>query len=143
MHLDPSKLDELAELADGDLEFVADLLETYLDDALPRTQSLREALLAGDIDSAAALAHALKAGSANVGATTIAGHFAQIEEAGRLGSMDTIQSTLDLWHKDLKAPSLRSESGLRNTQPTSSSAAPSNRPMAQGADFRISALTPL
>ena len=28
--LDPSKLDELAELADGDLEFVADLLETYL-----------------------------------------------------------------------------------------------------------------
>ena len=43
MHLDPSKLDELAELADGDLEFVADLLETYLDDALPRTQSLREA----------------------------------------------------------------------------------------------------
>ena len=82
MHLDPSKLDELAELADGDLEFVADLLETYLDDALPRTQSLREAISTGDVDSAAALAHALKSGSANVGATTIAGHFAQIEEAG-------------------------------------------------------------
>ena len=62
MHLDPSKLDELAELADGDLEFVADLLETYLDDALPRTQSLLEAISTGDADSAAALAHALKSG---------------------------------------------------------------------------------
>ena len=103
MHLDPSKLDELAELADGDLEFVADLLETYLDDALPRTQSLLEAISTGDADSAAALAHALKSGSANVGATTIAGHFAQIEEAGRLGSMETIQSTLDLWHKDFES----------------------------------------
>ena len=100
MYLDPSKLDELAELADGDLEFVADLLETYLDDALPRIQNLVEALASGDHSSAAALAHALKSGSANIGATTIAEHFGQIEEAGRLGSMDTIQDTLAVWHND-------------------------------------------
>ena len=82
MHLDPSKLDELAELADGDLEFVADLLETYLDDALPRTQSLLEAISTGDADSAAALAHALKSGSANVGATTIAGTLCSNRRSG-------------------------------------------------------------
>ena len=103
MHLDQSKLDELAELADGDLEFVADLLETYLDDALPRVASLSEALATGNQDSAAALAHALKSGSANIGANIAAGHFEAIEEAGRAGSMDKITSSLASWESDFTA----------------------------------------
>jgi len=102
MYLDPSKLDELAELADGDLEFVADLLETYLDDAKPRVATLKDALASGDEDSAAALAHALKSGSANIGAIVAAGHFENIEEAGRAGSMASIHSTLETWETDFK-----------------------------------------
>ena len=103
MYLDSSKLDELAELADGDLEFVADLLETYLDDATPRAASLKEALANHDPDTAAALAHALKSGSANVGALKAAHHFEQIEEAGRAGTMNEISSTLDSWEPDFEA----------------------------------------
>ena len=100
VYLDPSKLDELAELADGDLEFVADLLETYLDDAKPRATTLQDALASGDKDSAAALAHALKSGSANIGASIAAQHFENIEEAGRGDSMDSIHGTLENWATD-------------------------------------------
>ena len=88
---------------DGDLEFVADLLETYLDDALPRVASLSEALATGNQDSAAALAHALKSGSANIGANIAAGHFEAIEDAGRAGSMDKITSSLASWESDFTA----------------------------------------
>ena len=102
MHLDPSKLDELADLADGDLEFVADLLETYLSDALPRVESLDTALVNDDLESVGALAHALKSGSANVGAVIASNHFAALEEAVRSDAMDTIDDTLRTWKGDFE-----------------------------------------
>ena len=114
MYLDPSKLDELAELADGDLEFVADLLETYLDDAKPRANKLKEALASGDVDSSAALAHALKSGSANIGASIAAQHFGRIEEAGRAGSMDSIDSTVERWEADFDRTVAEIEAWLRD-----------------------------
>ena len=100
MHLDPAKLEELAELADGDLEFVADLLETYLSDALPRVENLDAALATGDLESVGALAHALKSGSANVGAVIASKHFAALEEAVRSDAMGTINATLETWKQD-------------------------------------------
>ena len=118
MHLDPSKLDELAELADGDLEFVADLLETYLDDALPRAASLTKALSNGEHDSAAALAHALKSGSANIGANIAAKHFESIEEAGRAGTMNAIGSCLDNWENDFNETVTAIKNWLASNNPS-------------------------
>lgn len=116
MHLDQSKLDELAELADGDLEFVADLLETYLDDALPRTRNLSNALASGDQDTAAALAHALKSGSANIGATIVAEHFGQIEEAGRAKTLNQNLPFVQRWEIDFQETVTRIREWLDNNQ---------------------------
>jgi HPt (histidine-containing phosphotransfer) domain-containing protein len=72
----------------GDHEFVDDLVDTYLADALDQMGALDAAVAAGDAAALTRPAHSLKSSSLNVGALELGGLARQLEEQGRGGQMD-------------------------------------------------------
>ncbi len=77
---------ELAE-ATGDPSFLARLVDQYLQDAAARVAELQEATARRDAPALAAAAHALKGGSATMGALGLASRCAVMEAAGRRGEL--------------------------------------------------------
>jgi HPt (histidine-containing phosphotransfer) domain-containing protein len=72
----------------GDPEFLDELLQTYLDDAVAQLASMRAA---ADADSPAELlrpTHSLKSNSANVGAERLAELCRQLEADARKGAVE-------------------------------------------------------
>ncbi|MGZ5476337.1 MAG: Hpt domain-containing protein [Thermoanaerobaculia bacterium] len=70
---DPTVIDGLRELGDGDDAFLADLFVTYLDQAEGILGRLREALAFEDRKAFSRAAHALAGASLNLGASSVAG----------------------------------------------------------------------
>ncbi len=87
--LDVPQLDELRELAEemGDPAFLVRLIDQYLEDAASRMAELQEATARRDAPAVAAAAHALKGGSATMGAKRMAALCADLEAAGRRGEL--------------------------------------------------------
>ncbi len=87
--LDVEQLDELRELAEemGDLAFLVRLIDQYLEDAASRMAELQEATARRDAPALAAAAHALKGGSATMGAKGVAALCAVLAAAGRRGEL--------------------------------------------------------
>lgn len=87
--LDRQQLEELRELAEetGDPAFLARLVDQYLQDAASRVAELKEATSRQDAPALAAAAHALKGGSATMGAVGVAALCAVVEAAGRRGEL--------------------------------------------------------
>jgi HPt (histidine-containing phosphotransfer) domain-containing protein len=87
MTLDPSALEHLLEITGGDLAFVDELIDTYLDDAAGQLDDMRTAAAGGDADAMVRPAHSLKSTSANVGALALAELCRALEADGRTGSI--------------------------------------------------------
>jgi len=87
--LDVQQLDELRELAEeiGDPAFLVRLIDQYLEDAASRMAELQEATDRRDAPALVAAAHALKGGSATMGAKGVAALCADLEVAGRRGEL--------------------------------------------------------
>ena len=87
--LDMQQLVELRELAEemGEPAFLVRLIDQYLEDAASRMAELQEATARRDAPALAAAAHALKGGSATMGAKGVAALCAVLESAGRRGEL--------------------------------------------------------
>lgn len=86
-HLDPAVVQSLLDMVDGDVAFVDDLVDTYLEDAQLQLASMRATVDAGDADALARPAHTLKGSSLNLGATRLAGICGQLESAARRAAL--------------------------------------------------------
>lgn len=83
--IDPDVIDALLDAVDGDREFLAELIETWLDDA-PRQLALIEAAAAGaDTADLVMPAHTLKSTSASLGAMEVSELARTMEHQARTG----------------------------------------------------------
>ena len=84
-------LDVIAELRDatgGDMDFVRELVATYVGEGEDHVAALDAALAAGDVAGLVRPAHTLKSSSASVGAMRLAAICRDIEESSRSGRLD-------------------------------------------------------
>ena len=87
MTLDPAVFGHLVEITGGDLEFVDDLIDTYLEDAIVQLDAMRLAADAADAAAMVRPAHSLKSSSADVGAMALADSCRSLETDGRSGTI--------------------------------------------------------
>lgn len=73
----------IALVGDDEPEIIAELVQTYIEDAEPLMETIRQAVENQDVDSLCAAAHTLKSSSGNLGANAIAELSLQIETAGK------------------------------------------------------------
>ena len=85
--LDPEALERLLDMVGGDIEFLDELIETYLDDAPTQLRAMRAATEAGDMGELVRPAHSLKTNSANMGAEALAGLCRSLETEARGGAV--------------------------------------------------------
>jgi two-component system sensor histidine kinase BarA len=71
----------------GELDFVDDLVDTYLEDGARQLAALRTAAAEGDVEGLTRAAHSLKSGSLNVGALALGALARSLEEVGRGGAV--------------------------------------------------------
>jgi histidine phosphotransfer protein HptB len=79
--LNPTILNELREIMQGDLAF---LLEAYIEDSIIQLRQLGEAVEASQCEQVRRIAHSLKGSSRNVGADRVAHLCEQLESAARV-----------------------------------------------------------
>jgi len=85
--LDPAGFARLLEITGDDLEFVDELVDTYLADAVVQLEAMREAAASGDPAAMVRPAHSLKSSSENVGATSLADACRSLELDGKAGQV--------------------------------------------------------
>ncbi len=90
--IDPGTVSELLEVMGREF---ADLVRVYLEDSPGRVRSLGESARSGDRAGLISAAHALKSGSANVGARRLAALAADAEHAAREERMDSARACAD------------------------------------------------
>jgi HPt (histidine-containing phosphotransfer) domain-containing protein len=86
--LDRPTYDALLKMVGGDQEFVDELVDTYLADAVDQLAGLDAAVAAGDVAALVRPAHSLKSSSLNVGALQLGEVARRLEEQGRDGRFD-------------------------------------------------------
>jgi HPt (histidine-containing phosphotransfer) domain-containing protein len=86
--IDATAFANLLAMTGGEIEFVDELVDTYLDDGAAQVGSLRAAASGGDIETLTRAAHSLKSGSLNVGALELGELCRALEEVGRTGTVD-------------------------------------------------------
>ncbi len=82
-------LDLVAELRDatGDMDFVRELVETFVEEGTSHLAALDAAIAAGDVDALVRPAHTLKSSSASIGAMRLSELARTIEETSRAGTV--------------------------------------------------------
>ncbi len=85
--IDSVVYETLEEIADGDAEFMAELLSQYLQDAVVLVEALAPALSEGNAEALERAAHTLKSSSANVGAMTLSDLSEDLQRIGRSGEL--------------------------------------------------------
>jgi len=83
--LDQATFDNLLSMAGGQRDFLVHLSKLYKESASPAADTLENAVRAGDLEGAAAAAHALKSMSYNMGAVAVSALAAKIEAEARAG----------------------------------------------------------
>lgn len=87
--IDPAALESFRQLAGEHASLlIADLLNTYLEDAPGRVEKMHQAVKDADPDGLSDAAHALKSASANLGAKQLASLCSEAEALGRSGSTE-------------------------------------------------------
>lgn len=86
--MDAAALDRLLEMTGGDPEFLDELIQTYLDDAVVQLEAMRAAAGADSPEDLVRPAHSLKGNSANVGAVRLEELCRQLEADARAGSVE-------------------------------------------------------
>ena len=72
----------------GDREFLAELIETYLDDSPRLLEAMHVALGTGNADEFRRAAHSLKSNSASLGAMPLSRQARGLEEMGKAGTLE-------------------------------------------------------
>jgi CheY-like chemotaxis protein/HPt (histidine-containing phosphotransfer) domain-containing protein len=85
--LDPKALEKLRNMVGGDTEFLAELIDTFLEDAPLLLEEMQQALWADDAAVLRRAAHNLKSNSAEFGATLLHELCRELEEMGKAGTM--------------------------------------------------------
>jgi CheY-like chemotaxis protein/HPt (histidine-containing phosphotransfer) domain-containing protein len=85
--LDPKALDRLQGMVSGDPEFLAELIDTFLEDTPQLLADMGRAVDAGDAAGLALAAHSLKSNSANFGATALADLCRELEGIAKAGAL--------------------------------------------------------
>src|SRR5262245_3435446 len=93
--VDPEALDRLLEMTGGDREFLAELIETYVEDGGAQLANLRTAVATGDAEAAVRPAHSLKSNSASMGAEALSELCRSLETDARAGTIDDGQGRVD------------------------------------------------
>lgn len=88
--IDHAVIADLRESTGGDDDFVRELVEAYVAEAVGYLDEMRRAASAGDATAIIRPAHTLKSSSATLGAMRLAGISRGIEEAGRAGRSDDL-----------------------------------------------------
>jgi GAF domain-containing protein/CheY-like chemotaxis protein/HPt (histidine-containing phosphotransfer) domain-containing protein len=91
--VDRNVVDQLAAGMGG--SFVAELIETFVEDGRQLVATLRSSLDAADIDAFRRAAHSLKSNSETLGATTVATLARELESMARGGKLDGAVERLD------------------------------------------------
>lgn len=86
--LDPRALENLREMAGGDVAFLAELLNTFTEDAQRMLADMRQALEDGDAVLLRRAAHSFKSNSAEFGATTLSALCLKLEMLARDGALE-------------------------------------------------------
>ncbi len=76
-------VEHIREATMGDDEFLAELIDLFLDDTPGQLEALRKAVRAGDAESAASAAHRLKGSSGNLGAESLSALCLHVEKSSR------------------------------------------------------------
>jgi signal transduction histidine kinase/DNA-binding response OmpR family regulator/HPt (histidine-containing phosphotransfer) domain-containing protein len=90
--LDPKALANLRETVGEDDGFMAELLDTFLQDAPRLLDAMRQAVEAGDAQGLCIAAHSLKSNSADFGAMTLSGLCRELESLGKAGTLEGADS---------------------------------------------------
>lgn len=94
-HISANKLEELRQLADpDDPDVLADIINTYLESVPGLISKLSDAIQSDLCERAAQMAHALKGSSREVGADALAALCQIVENAGKQGSLTSMESIL-------------------------------------------------
>ena len=86
--IDPAALETLLETTGGDPAFLAELIDSYVDDTPQLLAVIRRAVDAGDGEELRRAAHTLKSNSATFGALTLAALCRDLEGQGKTGMLD-------------------------------------------------------
>ena len=86
--LDERVLTELLETTGGDIDFVRELVDTYLADTPVQLDAMTTAVEADDAEALVRPAHTLKSSSATVGAMRLSSVARELEMAGRTCSLE-------------------------------------------------------
>ena len=93
--LDTRVLDDIRESVGGDHAFLAELIDELLDDAPRQLEALREAVAAGDAETARRAAHTLKGNARTFGATALSELALDAESAAASGDLEAAGGLLD------------------------------------------------
>jgi HPt (histidine-containing phosphotransfer) domain-containing protein len=85
--IDQATFDRLLEMTGGELDFVDELVDTYLEDGEQLVEQLRDAAGRGAVGDLVRPVHSLKSSSLNVGALTLGEQCRTLEEAARNGDV--------------------------------------------------------
>jgi HPt (histidine-containing phosphotransfer) domain-containing protein len=86
--IDRKAFEALVEMTGGELAFVDELVDTYLEDGREQVAALEMAVAASDVAALIRPAHSLKASSVNVGALVLGGLCQELERRSRTGVLD-------------------------------------------------------
>ena len=86
--IDRAVFDGLLESVGGDTEFLAELLQTYFDDAPQLLAQMKDALAAGNAEVLRRAAHSMKSNSASFGAMDLSRMCKELEDMGKAGALD-------------------------------------------------------
>jgi HPt (histidine-containing phosphotransfer) domain-containing protein len=95
--IDRDAFERLREITGEDDVFVAELIDTYLDDGARQVADVVAAAAAGEVEAMVRPAHTLKSASDSIGALRLADHCRVLEAAARTGSVpDPVGSAADV-----------------------------------------------
>ena len=83
--IDAAAFANLVEMTGGDVAFVNELVDTYLEDGAAQVTALRDAVTADSTEDLVRPAHSMKSSSLNVGALPLGALCRELEEAARSG----------------------------------------------------------
>jgi HPt (histidine-containing phosphotransfer) domain-containing protein len=86
--VDPTALDRLLEMTGGDPEFLDELVQTFLEDAVTQLDAMRAAAASGAVGDIMRPAHSLKSNSANMGAERLSEQCRALESDARNGAVE-------------------------------------------------------
>ena len=92
--LDPLAMENLREMVGGDPHFMAELIDTFLEDAPHVLSNMRQALENGDPVMLHRAAHTFKSNSSEFGATALANLCRELEVMGKADSLEGARELL-------------------------------------------------